>query len=70
MGERLSRVSQCTRGEWRKALLQEEQQFARTLQRGMSLLEDAVADLPEGPPPPGVLAVDAVFKLYDTYGFP
>ena len=53
-------------GRIEKALLQEEQQFARTLQRGMSLLEDAVADLPEG----GVLAGDVVFKLYDTYGFP
>ena len=42
------------KGEFEKALLQEEQQFARTLQRGMSLLEDAVADLPEG----GVLAGD------------
>lgn len=53
-------------GRIEKALLQEEQQFARTLQRGMSLLEDAVADLAEG----GVLAGDVVFKLYDTYGFP
>lgn len=49
-----------------KALLQEEQQFARTLQRGLSLLESAVAELPEQ----GVLAGDVVFKLYDTYGFP
>ncbi|RUO19275.1 alanine--tRNA ligase [Aliidiomarina iranensis] len=49
-----------------KALLQEEQQFARTLQRGMSLLEDEVAQLPEA----GVLAGDVAFKLYDTYGFP
>lgn len=49
-----------------KALLQEEQQFARTLQRGMSLLEDEVATLPES----GTLAGDVAFKLYDTYGFP
>ncbi|EGN74358.1 alanine--tRNA ligase [Idiomarina sp. A28L] len=49
-----------------KALLQEEQQFARTLQRGMSLLEEEVATLPEG----GTLAGDVAFKLYDTYGFP
>ncbi len=49
-----------------KALLQEEQQFARTLQRGMSLLEEEVANLPEN----GTLAGDVAFKLYDTYGFP
>ncbi|MCC5855388.1 MAG: alanine--tRNA ligase [Idiomarina sp.] len=49
-----------------KALQQEEEQFARTVQRGLSLLEDAMADLKEG----DVLAGDVAFKLYDTYGFP
>ena len=49
-----------------KALLQEEQQFARTLQRGMSLLEDELTTLTEG----AELAGDVAFKLYDTYGFP
>lgn len=49
-----------------KALLQEEQQFARTLQRGMSLLEDELTTLTEG----AELAGDVAFKLYDTFGFP
>ncbi|WP_370451214.1 alanine--tRNA ligase [Lysobacter sp. N42] len=49
-----------------KALQQEEDQFARTVQRGLSLLEDAMSDLTEG----DVLAGDVAFKLYDTYGFP
>ena len=48
-----------------QALLQEEQQFARTLQRGLSILEDALQSL-SGDTMPG----DVAFKLYDTYGFP
>jgi alanyl-tRNA synthetase len=48
-----------------KALLTEEEQFARTLDNGMEILEDALANL-RGTEIPG----DLVFKLYDTYGFP
>lgn len=48
-----------------KALLQEEEQFAKTLDNGMQILEDALAEL-DGKQIPG----DVVFKLYDTYGFP
>ncbi|MFW2405013.1 MAG: alanine--tRNA ligase, partial [Gammaproteobacteria bacterium] len=48
-----------------KALLKEEEQFERTLSRGMTILEAALADVDDG-----VLAGDIVFKLYDTYGFP
>ncbi len=48
-----------------KALLTEEEQFAKTLDHGMQILEDALADL-KGSEIPG----DVVFKLYDTYGFP
>lgn len=47
------------------ALEREEQQFARTLERGLAILSDEIADL-EGNVIPG----DVVFKLYDTYGFP
>jgi len=47
------------------ALLAEEEQFARTLDHGMAILEEALADL-EGTEIPG----DVVFRLYDTYGFP
>ncbi|MEZ5573916.1 MAG: alanine--tRNA ligase [Halioglobus sp.] len=48
-----------------KALLTEEEQFARTLDNGMQILEEALAQL-KGTEIPG----DLVFKLYDTYGFP
>ena len=48
-----------------KALRDEEQQFARTLENGMAILEKAIANL-DGKILPG----DTVFKLYDTYGFP
>jgi alanyl-tRNA synthetase len=47
-------------------LRQEEERFRRTLGRGMTLLEEATAGLPEG----GVLSGETAFKLYDTYGFP
>jgi len=46
-------------------LLKEEQQFARTLDNGMGVLEGALAEL-AGSVVPG----DVVFQLYDTYGFP
>ncbi len=42
-----------------KIILKEEEQFLKTLARGMALLQD-VKDL----------TGDVVFKLYDTYGFP
>src|SRR5210317_2335340 len=48
-----------------KALLTEEEQFAKTLDHGMQILEAALAEV-EGQEIPG----DVVFKLYDTYGFP
>ncbi|UTF60440.1 alanine--tRNA ligase [Gilvimarinus sp. DA14] len=48
-----------------KVLLTEEEQFAKTLDKGMGVLEEALADL-SGTEIPG----DVVFTLYDTYGFP
>ena len=48
-----------------KALRDEEQQFARTLENGMVILEKAIASLNGD-----TLAGETVFKLYDTYGFP
>lgn len=47
------------------ALQREEQQFAKTLERGLSILSDEITRL-EGDVIPGTV----VFKLYDTYGFP
>jgi len=48
-----------------KVLLTEEQQFARTLDQGMRILEADLAAL-SGDEIPG----EVIFKLYDTYGFP
>jgi len=48
-----------------KVLKEEEEQFARTLDNGMTILKKAISDL-VGSEIPG----DTVFKLYDTYGFP
>jgi alanyl-tRNA synthetase len=48
-----------------RVLRQEEDRFAETLTRGMVLLENTIGAL-EGKVIPG----EAVFRLYDTYGFP
>jgi alanyl-tRNA synthetase len=48
-----------------KVLRIEEENFGRTLERGMSILNEALVSL-EGT----VLDGEVVFKLYDTYGFP
>ena len=48
-----------------RVLREEEQQFARTLENGMAILKQAIAEL-NGSVIPG----DTVFKLYDTFGFP
>ena len=50
----------------RRAVLAEEEQFLRTLERGLQLLDEATASLQKGSNLPGEVA----FKLYDTYGFP
>ncbi len=44
----------------------EETRFRQTLDRGLKLLDEELAGLPEGADLPG----QAAFKLYDTYGFP
>ena len=48
-----------------QALKAEEEQFARTLERGLSLLDDEIKNL-KGK----VLDGETAFRLYDTYGFP
>ena len=48
-----------------RVLKTEEEQFARTLEQGLRILEQDLAGL-KGREIPG----DIVFKLYDTYGFP
>ncbi|OOH91311.1 alanine--tRNA ligase [Pasteurellaceae bacterium 15-036681] len=48
-----------------KTLKAEEEQFARTLERGLALLEDALTKVENNE-----LSGEVAFKLYDTYGFP
>lgn len=48
-----------------RVLKQEEERFAETLDHGMGILENTVANLPDK-----IIPGETVFKLYDTYGFP
>ncbi len=48
-----------------KTLKAEEEQFARTLERGLALLEEALTKVKNN-----TLSGEVAFKLYDTYGFP
>jgi len=48
-----------------RVLKTEEEQFAKTLEQGLKILEQDLAEL-KGSVIPG----DVIFKLYDTYGFP
>jgi len=64
MGEAYSRlIKEKKRIE--EVLLQEEQQFALTLSKGMKLFEQAIAGLKTK-----TIPGEIVFQLYDTYGFP
>jgi alanyl-tRNA synthetase len=47
-----------------EVLKQEEERFFQTIERGMEILEAALAGRPD------VLDGDTAFKLHDTYGFP
>ena len=47
------------------ALLREEEQFARTLDNGLRILEKAMDEAKNK-----IIQGDVAFKLYDTYGFP
>ncbi len=48
-----------------KILKQEEEQFAKTLEQGMKILETEIETMGGK-----VISGDTAFKLYDTYGFP
>ncbi|MGB9081444.1 MAG: alanine--tRNA ligase [Desulfuromonadaceae bacterium] len=52
----------------KKVVLGEEQRFIETLDRGLAILNDEVADLRGAGR--NVIPGDVLFKLYDTYGFP
>lgn len=64
MGEAYPELSKAAQ-HVEKVILAEEEQFAKTLDNGMQILNDALASL-EGKQLPG----DVIFRLYDTYGFP
>ena len=48
-----------------KVLKQEEQRFDETLQQGLKILEQALAEIKDK-----TIPGEIVFQLYDTYGFP
>jgi len=64
MGEAYPELAKAQK-EVEKALKLEEQRFAETLDQGMKILEEGIADI-KGGQIPG----EMVFKLYDTFGFP
>ncbi len=64
MGEAYPELAE-KRAQVERVLLKEEEQFAKTLDHGMRLLQEAIDNL-DGTVIPG----ETVFKLYDTYGFP
>jgi alanyl-tRNA synthetase len=49
-----------------ETIAREEAAFRRTLERGSTLLDNKLADLPDG----AALGGDVAFDLYETYGFP
>ncbi|WP_320825320.1 alanine--tRNA ligase [Reinekea sp.] len=57
LGKQADQVKQVIRAE--------EEQFARTLENGMAILESGIAELGTSEIPG-----ELVFKLYDTFGFP
>ncbi|MFV9657289.1 alanine--tRNA ligase [Pseudomonas sp. NY15366] len=64
MGEAFPELKQ-QQAHIERVLKTEEEQFAKTLEQGLKILEQDLAEL-KGNVIPG----DVVFKLYDTYGFP
>ncbi len=64
MGEAFPELKQ-QQAQIERVLKNEEEQFAKTLEQGLRILESDLAGL-EGSVIPG----EVVFKLYDTFGFP
>ncbi len=48
-----------------KVLKQEEERFAETLQQGLKILEQSLADIKDK-----TIPGEVIFQLYDTFGFP
>ncbi|TBU77060.1 alanine--tRNA ligase [Phytopseudomonas daroniae] len=64
MGEAFPELKQ-QQAHIERVLKTEEEQFAKTLEQGLKILEQDLAEL-SGTVIPG----EVIFKLYDTYGFP
>ncbi|MHA3736551.1 alanine--tRNA ligase [Pseudomonas sp. Eth.TT006] len=64
MGDAFPELKQ-QQGNIERVLKAEEEQFSKTLEHGLKILEQDLLEL-KGTVVPG----DVVFKLYDTYGFP
>ncbi|GLX13056.1 alanine--tRNA ligase [Pseudomonas straminea] len=64
MGEAFPELKQ-QQAHIERVLKTEEEQFAKTLEQGLKILEQDLAEL-QGSVIPG----EVIFKLYDTYGFP
>lgn len=64
MGEAFPELKK-QQGNIERVLKAEEEQFSKTLEHGLKILEQDLLEL-KGTVVPG----DVVFKLYDTYGFP
>ena len=64
MGEAFPELKQ-QQAQIERVLKNEEEQFAKTLEQGLRILEQDLAEL-KGTVIPG----EVVFKLYDTFGFP
>ncbi len=64
MGEAFPELKQ-QQAHIERVLRTEEEQFAKTLEQGLKILEQDLAEL-SGTVIPG----EVIFKLYDTYGFP
>jgi len=52
----------------KKVILAEEERFAETLDRGLAILNEDIASMKSSGQT--ILGGDAVFRLYDTFGFP
>lgn len=64
MGEAYPELT-TSKAQIERALLNEEERFAETLEQGLKVLDDVTSKM-EG----DVIQGDDVFRLYDTYGFP
>ncbi len=64
MGEAFPELKQ-QQAHIERVLKTEEEQFAKTLEQGLKILEQDLAELHGG-----AIPGEIIFKLYDTYGFP